>query len=305
MKTAFSILLLFISILVLHAQDTIRHYDPDVQVPVAGTYSPGDGYYTGHNTYGDEEFAEKYSVTGTVEILGLVAIHTGVEGTSGMSASYNVYNVAASGLPGTLLTSKTVPNVDIPVDGNPFIVVFDSSFAYSDDFFVSFSLGDYTHNNPGTKQIAITHSPDGVRPASDFNVFGRNAIRWHSHSGVNWKDYRTENFQSLEPAVYFSLFPIVEMPIASAVGRVGAGGISAVYPNPSFGSFVVPVHSSSVGQAKVQLFDMGGKLVLEQHTQLSAGENKIPFTANTIEPGNYIVLVALPDGVSAQKIVIQ
>ena len=52
--------------------------------------------------------------------------------------------------------------------------------------------------------MALTHSPNGTTPSSDFNFFGRNAIRWHNgnHNGVTiWKDYKTENFPGYQPAI--------------------------------------------------------------------------------------------------------
>ena len=54
---------------------------------------------------------------GTTNILGVMAIHQGTNGTSSMNASYKIYDVGINGLPGSELASKSIPYNDIPVDG--------------------------------------------------------------------------------------------------------------------------------------------------------------------------------------------
>lgn len=305
MKKNIITLSLLISSSLLYSQDTLRHFDPQINVPIADTYPSNQGYYTGHNDYGDEEFAEKYEISGNGNVLGMVAIHKGVAGTSTMNASYRIYDTAPNGLPGTQKASKAISNNTIPIDESPFVVLFDNSVSVSGEFFVSFRLGDYSHSNPGTKKIAITHSPNGTRPPSDFSIFGRNAIRWHSHSGTVWKDYRTENFQSYQPAVYFSLFPIVELePTASVIEFNKQDYMRAVFPNPSLGSFTIPINSTSEGEAVFQLFDSDGKLITERHTQLTSGKNDYLFTSDDLASGTYILLVKIPGGSAAQRIII-
>jgi hypothetical protein len=288
------------------AQDTLRHFNPSSVTPVVEEYLSDQGYLTGHNDYADEEFAEKYEITGSGDVIGVIAIHEGEEGTSSMNASYKIYSVANSGLPGTALASKSIPNNSIPVDGTPSVVMFSNAVPVADEFFVSFNLGDYAHNNPGTKKIALTHSPDGTRPSSDFDVFGRNAIRWHAHGDAVWKDYRTENFEGYQPAVYFSLFPVVELLTTSTVQFDDEGSsIGSVFPNPSAsGSFTVPVSTESGGQAVFQLFDLTGKLVSENRAALSAGKTDYRYSDNTLVAGTYILLIQIPEGSVSQKVII-
>lgn len=290
------------------AQETLQHFDPAVDSPVADEFPGTDGYYTGHNTYSDEEFAEKYEITGDGTVIGVSAIHVGVDGTSSMNASYKIYEVGGNGLPSTQKASKNVPYTDIPVDGSTYSTMFTNAVSVTDEFFVSFNLGDYVHNDPGTKRIAITHSQDGTRPSSDLGVFGRNAIRWHSHGGADWKDYRTENFQSLQPAVYFSLFPIVELGPASVIGLNGnEGSIGSAFPNPSSSAngFTVPIRTNSGGNVAIQLFDLSGKMVVERNEVLPAGESYYFFSSDDLNVGTYLLLVRIPEGIVSQKVTIQ
>jgi hypothetical protein len=288
------------------AQDTLRHFDPNAMPPVADAYST-QGFHTGHNSYYDEEFAEQYEVSGPSEVLGLIAIHDGDEGVSSLIASYNVYEVASDGLPGTLLATQPVPYISIPVDGSPYAVTFPSAAPVSDVFFVSFDLGDYAHNDPGTNNIALTHSPDGTRPSSDFGVYGRNAIRWHDHGGTNWKDYRTENFTSYEPAVHFSLFPIMRMDPTGVVEFDQQGSaVGALFPNPApQGHFSIPVQSAAGGEALVQIFDATGKAVAERRLALAPGTSNLDISDIRLNTGSYIVFVRIPEGSMGQKLFVR
>ena len=59
----------------ISTQDTLQHFSLDIVTPIIESYTSNQGYYTGHNNYGDEEFAEKYDFNGTTNILGVIAVH--------------------------------------------------------------------------------------------------------------------------------------------------------------------------------------------------------------------------------------
>ena len=287
-------------------QTTLKHFDPTVLIPVADTYVAPGGFLTGHNQYYDEEFAEKYEIQGMAKLHGISAIHLGTEGTPGtVAASYRAYTVAPTGMPQTVIAEKQVSYADVPVNGQLNTVLFTNPVNVTSTFFVSFRLGDYAHGGMGTKRIAVSHSPEGSRPESDFVNFGRTAIRWHSHGAAIWKDYRTENFSDATPAVYFSLFPIVELDGLSVVNFSKNGSVGAVYPNPSNGNFTVPIKTNSGGKVSFKLFDLSGKLVNETQTQLPAGKTDFKFSKENLQKGNYILMITTPDGNISQKVMIK
>lgn len=287
-------------------QTTLQHFDPSVVTPIASAYGGAEGYLTGHNDYGDEEFAEKYEIQGNGMLHGISAIHLGQDGTPGsILASYRAYSVGSAGLPETALANKNVSYSAIPVNGQLTTVLFDNPVNVSSSFFVSFRLGDYLHGGLGTKRIAIAHSPEGTRPASDFTNFGRNVIRWHSHGAAVWKDYRTENFSDASPAIYFALFPLVELSSLAVVDFNKKGNVGAVYPNPSNGNFIVPVKTASGGSASFKLFDMSGKMIADKQANLSSGANEFKFSEENLQKGNYILLIKTPEGNVSQKVSIR
>ena len=307
MKKIKNTLILSILSVSIFAQDTLQHFSLDIVTPITESYPSNQGYYTGHNSYGDEEFAEKYDFNGTTNILGVIAVHQGTNGTSSMNASYKIYDVGVNGLPGTELASKSVPYNDIPIDGTPNTVMFTNPVPVSADFFVSFNLGDYIHSNLGTQSIAITHSPNGTRPASDFGIFGRNVIRWHNHNGpATWKDYRTQNIPNYQPAVYFSLFPIVELtPSSIVVFGDQKGSVGCVYPNPSSSAeFNIPITSRNGGEVNITLYDLQGKIVSSKKTNLTAGKTNYVYSESKLTASTYILLVKTPEGIVAQQVVI-
>lgn len=288
------------------AQTTLQHFDPTVITPVVESYGPNAGYYTGHNSYGDEEFAEKYEISGSAQLLGVSAIHLGQDGTSGtVLASYRAYTVATNGLPGSQLASKSVAYSQVPVNGTLTSQMFTAPVSITGNFFVSFNLGDYAHGGAGTKLLALSHSPHGTRSTSDLSVYGRNAIRFHSHGVPDWNDYQTENFTNYSPAVHFSLFPIVELGNLSVVDFDKKGNIGAVYPNPSSGKFAVPIATHSGGDAQLKLFDMSGKLVSEKQTRLSSGKTDFIFDDPKLQSGIYLLWIKTPEGSISQRVVIQ
>ena len=76
------------------------------------------------------------------------------------------------------------------------------------------------------------------------------------------KDYRTENTPNYQPAVYFSLFPIVELtPASIVVFGDQKGSVGSAYPNPSsLAEFNIPITSRNGGEVNIILYDLQGKL---------------------------------------------
>lgn len=303
-KQSFTLLLAVASCFALAQNTTLQHFDPSSTTPVVESYGTSQGYYTGHNSYGDEEFAEKYEISGSAQLVGVSAIHLGQDGTGNLLAGYKAYTVGSDGLPASQLANKSVLYSEIPVNGTITTQLFSSPVNVTGSFFVSFNLGDYAHGGLGTKLIAVSHSPHGSRPASDLGVFGRNAIRFHSHGAPAWADYQTENFSNYSPAVYFALFPVVQLSGLSTVEFDKKGNVGAVYPNPSTGNFKVPVQSNAGGEAELKLFDMSGKLVSQKKERLSSGKIEIAFSNQNLQKGIYLLWIKTPEGAVSQKVII-
>lgn len=306
-KRSFILLTAAVSSFVMAQQTTLQHFDPTVITPIVEEYEDGDGYLSGINAYGDEEFGEKYEIQGTGKLFGVSAIHVGQDGTAGsVMAAYRAYNVAGSGLPGAQIANYNLSYADVPVDGSLKSIQFANPVNISGNFFVSFRLGDYSHGGLGTKTLALTYAPDGTRTQSDLANYGRNVVRWHSHGATpTWKDFRTENLENYQPAIHFAIFPIVELDDMAVVDFNQKGNIGAVYPNPSNGTFRIPVKSNTGGESTFKLFDMSGKLVAEKSAKLSSGNSEFVFAEEKLQKGLYILWIKTPEGAVSQKVSIK
>ncbi|MNK82707.1 hypothetical protein D3C87_1024910 [compost metagenome] len=91
----------------------------------------------------------------------------------------------------------------------------------------------------------------------------------------------------------------------SVVDLGGRNSIGALYPNPSYGQFTVPITSNAGGKASITVFDFSGRLVAERETSLSSGKNDVKFTGDNLQSGTYIVVVKTPEGTISQKLFVK
>jgi len=289
---------LFASALMLRAQDgthVLEHIAPEEATATPnywGQNSPQGlplwGYYIGHNAFGDEEFGEKYEIDGHGDVVGIIAYIGGTANSSG-SIELNLYEAASSGLPGNLVRSKAVSVSNITADGTtPTMVMFDEDGHVDDAFFVTMNLTDYSHD-PHSDTLVLMMGPDGSRPTSD-DVFGRNVIRWHSHSSMNWKDFATQNFTPLQ--TYFAIYPIMEGdgPLSTDASFV-AGAAPTYFPVPFQDELNIRFDAMEQREMFIRIFSIDGKLLHTERRMAVNGENVIRLNTNQYPAGSYVVAV--------------
>lgn len=246
------------------------------------------GYYIGHNAFGDEEFGEKYEIDGHGDVVGIIA-YIGGSANSNDSFDLNLYEVASNGLPGNLVRSKSVSVSDITADGvTPAMVMFDEEGHVDDHFFVTMSVGDYSHD-PHLDTLALMMGPDGSRPASD-DVFGRNVIRWHGHNTMNWKDFATQNFTPLQ--TYFAIYPIMEGPgTLSTDASFVAGSAPTYFPVPFQDELNIRFDANEPRDMFIRVFSIEGKLLHTERGMAVSGENVVRLNMNSYTAGSYVVAI--------------
>lgn len=244
------------------------------------------GYYLGHNIHGDEEFGEKYEIDGHGDVVGVIAYFGGTANST-QTASLKLYTVAANGLPGSLVRSKSFVFGEVDTDGmTPTMVMFDTEGHVDDEFFVTFDIGDYSHD-PHSDTLALMMGPDGSRPASD-DVFGRNVIRWHSHSSMNWKDFATQNFTPINS--YFAIYPVMEGPgPLSTDHNFLNGDAPTLFPVPVQDALNVRFDAAESREMFVRLFSIDGKLLKTQRYMAVQGENLVQLDMNSYPSGSYVI----------------
>lgn len=292
-------------------RDTLRYLNRSAPL-TAYTYPIDDywKYYTGHNTYFREEYAEKYTLKGKAMIIGVISHHQGeVNPDQDHDSEFNVFAVSPNHLPGTLLGGKAVPYKKLDLSGKPMTTLFDSAIAVVDSFFISFNLTDYAHGGFGGNNIALLTGLDGTRDPADLVNFGRNALRLHNHEIRQWRDFYSQNFTPV--AVHFALYPIVSfrstvLGIDEPITREGTQFFPA-YPNPATPStlLTVPYALRETTQLTVTLRDLQGRLIwtADQGKQ-PPGKHITTVPLSSVSAGTYL-LVCQTDGFTiAQKLVV-
>lgn len=187
----------------------VENTDKDTQVLLpgnwasvnqVGTYRWGTaeaplGWIFGNNSYGGIGAGAKFSVTGTIEVVGAY-FWLSSAATADYDVVFGVYEFAA-GAVGNLVASVTVARADLVVYAtgtgitpsmytNAFYVTFDTPVEVTGDFFLGFNAGDATYTTHGDgvalasaiigqggggAGIAyILHTTDGWEPATDWNA---------------------------------------------------------------------------------------------------------------------------------------
>jgi hypothetical protein len=279
--------------LALNAQDTLRNLSA-VATRTVNKYTAASswGYYTGSNYLLREEFAEKYYIQGTRTLVGVISEHSGIVTNPNNATQFRAYTVGSNRLPGTLKASKNVPYGQIDLTGTPMVTIFPASAQVTDSFFVSFNLTDYAHGGFDGDTIALLYGVDGSRAANDLGKFGRNAIRRHSHSGPDWKDFYSQNFTPL--ATHFALFPILA-PLTTGINELETEEfkIASVYPNPFVETIYLKVEKIDVSYLTINIYNDLGQIVKSLNTE------SLEFTANQeikidckeLAAGKYIVFI--------------
>lgn len=279
------------------AQDTLKNFNATAHPPTTLQYGgTASGYYSGHNSYFDEEWAEKYYISGANQVVGVISYHGGTAGSYTENCQYKVYNVAATGLPGASLGTKAVAGSTINIAGTPMYTAFNSNVNVSDSFFVSFNVGDYAHESPGTKKIALMHGPAGSRDAADTTRFGRNVIRWHDHDEIIWKDFYYEN--STPVLTHFAIFPVVTLTGTSVNSFISVGSLKMgpVFPNPAINASSFEITSKQSETVYCKLIDVTGKLLKNWQERISAGTQQVQVNLSDLSAGSYILIVETAQG---------
>lgn len=272
--------------------------------------APQWGFATGHNSYGDLGWAEKYNVVAsdsTLDVIGVLGYFVGtVSASSTAFASFGVYDAdgtsgAASaggptyaGVPGTQLTVVTKAYTDIDVSGAGLeFTPITPPVHVEHDFFMSFELEAY--NPVGiTDSLGLIVAVEGSRPADDTlkngQPFCRNAVKWSDNV---WYD---EYYQNTNSLINYILFPVV---IVQA-GTVGVdAGLSrgnltyqGNYPNPANTTSNMKFTLKDNTPVTINVYDMSGRLMFSQNEgEMLAGSHDVALNVANLAAGSYLVSI--------------
>lgn len=77
-----------------------------------------------------------------------------------------------------------------------------------------------------------------------------------------------------------------------------------VYPNPSDGNVSVKINADNFMHAKMELYDLNGKLIWEKVFELKRGDNEVKPDFKNLKAGNYLLNLVTEEGFSSKELVI-
>lgn len=274
---------------------TLQNLAPTATRTATKYTGSGWGYWTGVNSVTRDGYAEKYYIRGTGKVLGVISEHKGkVRPTSSKQVQFKIFKVGTNRLPSTStsLASKDVAVTKLDLTGQPMTTMFTTPASVADSFFVALLIWDYAHETL-YDTVAVLHGVDGSRPDSDLKVFGRNAVRQHSHDPVPpWKDLRTQNFTSIK--THLALFPIMEGTIIGVSEfKTDEFQVKSVYPNPFVEKINVAVNPLSKSDLHVTVFDeLGKEVVTQTFKQADMADGNLEVSCpSTLAKGTYVLFI--------------
>ncbi|SDM70506.1 Por secretion system C-terminal sorting domain-containing protein [Catalinimonas alkaloidigena] len=286
--------------------DTLRNYTEDLTLEAAPALEDRWGYLTGMSGYYDEEFAEKYYVSGPALVTHVVSHHQGVVAHPTHVAEFNVFSIDTAGYPDLKIGRQDVAFGDLDLSGAAMTTPFFEPVAVEDSFFVAFNVTDYAHGGFDGDTLAVMHTADGTRSEEDLSTVARNAMRVHSHSTRAWEDIHeaTEGFQG-----HLALFPVVQFASPTASDpfvRHRSLTLYAPYPNPARDQLTVAFETQRPGDFTVTVVDVLGRVVHEEATTtLTAGKHRWSLPAHRWQAGWYVVRVSGVGSTLAAKVLMQ
>lgn len=297
--------------------DTLVINNLGVEDTTWGSYTypaPAWGSTTGHNSYGDMGWAEKYevnSVDSTFDIIGVMGYFVGTVSASSTTkfASFGVYDADGtsgavspstttySGVPGTQLTVATKAYTSLTVSGQALDFTPISVPVHVDkDFFVSFELEAYTPQGitDSIKLLVAINSRPGPDTLKNGQPFSRNAVKW---SDNKWYD---EHYQNARLMVNYILFPVVIVAAADTNSVGIASGITRAnltyhgnYPNPATTVSNMKFSLNDNTPVTINVYDMEGRLMFSKNQgEMLAGTHTVALDVNSLAAGSYLVSIA-------------
>ena len=291
-----TLLLLLTQVCIGQTKDTLSNLSDTSQLVAFSYNAPSiSGYYTGHNSLYREEFAEKYYLSGTAAVVGVISFHEGVNKNNN-TAEFNIYEVASSRLPGKILGSQKILYKNIDLQRNPMTTLFENPVMVQDSFFVSFNLTDYAHGGFEGDKIALLTGLDGSRNQDDLQHSGRNAIRVHNHDVRLWRDFYTQNFTPV--ATHFAIYPIVEFSSVTSTENAFVTDenltVHPTFPNPISDNCVIRYSLAHTSDVQLTIYDHVGKVVYSSLNQRKgSGYHEENINFQNFSTGVYICSIVV------------
>lgn len=265
------------------------------------------GFVLGQNSSYRQQFAERYEIDGSTRVTGLIVHLSGRYANPENYVEFNVYEVAANGLPGARIGGKQIFYKDLDLSGNAMTVSFFTPLEVQDSFFVTFNVLDYLHGGFEGDTLSLLAGEPGSRPESDLQNFGRNAVQAHNHAREDWKDFYTQNFTPI--ATHFALFPIVEVgTVLSTLDELANKDFAVIstYPNPTTEQLNIRYYLDVTSEVSIRMYDVQGKqMYLKESGLQPLGEHQQIVDVQHFPIGTYVYSVESDQSKLIGKVIVR
>lgn len=273
---------------------------PFVNGSGSGVYvSPGGGWMTGNNYFGDLAKAQAYNLSQPREIPTVIVAFGEREYSSGNSTSavaVVIYDMDGTGTtttgtapcPGTFLGGGLVPISGI-VTGTPMILTFQTPVSVSGDYAVAV---DFTQLSPGDT-VGIYSTVDGDAQGTE--------LAWEQWDDGDW--YTLLDAWDLDADL--ALLP-VECPLSITGEEVimePLDAILSVYPNPTNGMLNLKYNLPKQSDVVITIYDAVGKEVYSQKDENVTHNTKAIDLSNQSK-GVYFVNMVSNEKVIVKKVIL-
>lgn len=252
------------------------------------------GYMVGMGGDYNEEFAEKYYISGRAQVLSVIHHNGGKLSHDKYVAELNIFNVDSTGYPDLKIGRQDVYFGDLKLDGSARNTVFTHPVVVKDSFFVAFNLTDFAHGGFEGDTISLYHTQNGTRPASDIGIVARNTARVHSHVAREWD--RINQSATNKWMGYLALFPVVKFENSTGIENqfIAHSGLKlyAPYPNPSSDATIIRFEGNNNTTADISVYNLLGEKIYAATAESIKGvivEHKIDIS--TFANGTYLITV--------------
>jgi hypothetical protein len=241
----------------------------------------GEGYVMGTNTFSDRVKSQKFWVEQPYAIVGAYFwFHEVTDG--GGKVNFKVWDMTG-GRVGQVLASKSVDVSDITSSAtleNAFYVAFDSPVQVHGDYLIGFDMTDIAWS-----VIGLNHTENGSG--------GFLGLNWEQWNDNRWFLILESWGLNLDLAIFPATISLDALSAAPA--SLPRSSELLLYPNPA--RHVLNIEAGSVIQ-DVRILDLLGKQVL----YVPVGAYTHTIDTSVLRPGLYFVQVALPEGMTTQRL---
>jgi hypothetical protein len=199
----------------------------------------GDGYWSGHNTGGYTQFAEKYSISQAAKLHGFyVNVAKAFESSTGSTVTFLVWD--GNFEPNTMLASKAIP-INYFLENSMNYVEFDQVIDVPQNFYVGFEINYFYEDT-----FAVFQEDD-----TTMNTF-------ELGNGSSWSDFNDLYPQNKPSAL--CLMPVIcgASIDTSVMPDVETGSL---FPNPTTGKVSFYYNDNTIKAIVLKVFDLSGRTV--------------------------------------------